>query len=274
MTNWVFLHAHPDDEASQTSGTMAMAHERGDRVVEVLATDGALGVVPDGLDPAGLAAHRRAEHEHAAEVIGIDRIVRLGFADSGMTGWDSNRDPRAFCNADPGSVAERLAGILREEDADVLVHYDPHGNYGHPDHLMVHRVGAAAADLLGPGLRVLEGTMNQNAIAERYARAKAMGIEDEGFWDPAAVGDDGRPIGSPQSQIRWAVDLPERVIATKHRALEAHASQASDVGVFLSLSSEVFAIMFGTEYYREPADPGPMRNAWPVPSRQPGALRD
>ena len=251
-----------------------LAHERGDRVVEVLATDGALGVVPDGLDPAGLAAHRRAEHEHAAEVIGIDRIVRLGFADSGMTGWDSNRDPRAFCNADPGSVAERLVGVLREEDADVLVHYDPHGNYGHPDHLMVHRVGAAAADLLGPGLRVLEGTMNQNAIAERYARAKAMGIEDEGFWDPAAVGDDGRPIGSPQSQIRWAVDLPERVIATKHRALEAHASQASDVGVFLSLSSEVFAIMFGTEYYREPADPGPMRNAWPVPSRQPGALRD
>lgn len=153
MTNWVFLHAHPDDEASQTSGTMAMAHERGDRVVEVLATDGALGVVPDGLDPAGLAAHRRAEHEHAAEVIGIDRIVRLGFADSGMTGWDSNRDPRAFCNADPGSVAERLVGVLREEDADVLVHYDPHGNYGHPDHLMVHRVGAAAADLLGPGLR-------------------------------------------------------------------------------------------------------------------------
>lgn len=264
MTNWVFLHAHPDDEASQTSGTMVMAHERGDRVVEILATDGALGVVPGGLDPADLADHRRAEHERAAEVIGIDRIVRLGFADSGMTGWDSNANPRAFCNADPVLVAGRIARVLREENADVLVHYDPHGGYGHPDHLMVHRAGAAAAALLGTGLRVLEGTMNQEAVAERYERARAMGAEDGGLWGPEAVGDDGEPMGSPQSQIRWAIDLPERVIATKHRALEAHASQSSDVGVFLSLSAEVFALMFGTEYYREPADPGQMEHAWPA----------
>ncbi|SYZ32154.1 1D-myo-inositol 2-acetamido-2-deoxy-alpha-D-glucopyranoside deacetylase [Propionibacterium australiense] len=240
-----------------------MAHERGDRVVEILATDGALGVVPDGLDPAGLARHRQAEHEHAAEVIGIDRIVRLGFTDSGMAGWDSNQNPRAFCNADLGLAAEQVARVLREEDADVFVHYDPRGNYGHPDHLMVHRVGAAAGALLGPQLRVLEGTVNQDAMVEQYEKARAMGL-DTGFWGPEAVADDGELIGSPQSQIRWAVDLPEHIIATKYRALEAHASQVSDVGVMLSLSADVFALILGTEYYREPADPGPMRSAWPL----------
>lgn len=264
MTNWVFLHAHPDDEASQTSGTMAMAHERGDRVVEILATDGALGVVPDGLDPAALAEHRQAEHERAAEVIGIDRVVRLGFSDSGMTGWRSNANPEAFCNADPAVVARTVAGLLREEEADVFVHYDPHGTYGHPDHLMVHRVGAVTAELLDPGLRVLEETVNRDAVAERYRTAQALGRADEGFWDPDAVGDDGQPIGSPQAQIRWAVDLPEHIIGIKHRALEAHASQSSDVGVFLQLPYEVFTVIFGVEYYREPSRPGPMRHAWPL----------
>jgi len=263
VTNWVFFHAHPDDEASQTSGTMAMAHERGDRVVEILATDGALGVVPDGLGPEELAGHRRGEHERAAEVIGIDRIVRLGFADSGMAGWDSNRNPAAFCNADRELVAEQVASILREEDADVFVHYDPRGNYGHPDHVMVHRVGAAAAALCDPQLRVLEETVNQDAMIDSYEKARVMGL-DSNMWGPEAVGDDGELIGSPQSLIRWAVDLPDHIIATKHRALEAHSSQASDVGVMLSLPADAFALMFGIEYYREPADPGPMRHAWPM----------
>jgi hypothetical protein len=93
-----------------------------------------------------------------------------------------------------------------------------------------------------------------------------MGL-DSNMWGPEAVGDDGELIGSPQSLIRWAVDLPDHIIATKHRALEAHSSQASDVGVMLSLPADAFALMFGIEYYREPADPGPMRHAWPMGAR-------
>ncbi|MGB3953790.1 MAG: PIG-L family deacetylase, partial [Brooklawnia sp.] len=41
----VFLHAHPDDEASQTAGTMMLAAERGHRVVVVFATGGEHGTV-------------------------------------------------------------------------------------------------------------------------------------------------------------------------------------------------------------------------------------
>ena len=41
MTTLVFLHAHPDDEALLTSGTMARAAAEGHRVVLVVATDGA-----------------------------------------------------------------------------------------------------------------------------------------------------------------------------------------------------------------------------------------
>ena len=44
MTTLVFLHAHPDDEALLTSGTMARAAAEGHRVVLVVATDGAAGL--------------------------------------------------------------------------------------------------------------------------------------------------------------------------------------------------------------------------------------
>ncbi|MFM7062077.1 MAG: PIG-L deacetylase family protein, partial [Actinomycetes bacterium] len=40
----VFVHAHPDDEALLTAGTMARAAAEGNRVVLVVATDGAAGL--------------------------------------------------------------------------------------------------------------------------------------------------------------------------------------------------------------------------------------
>ena len=36
--------------------------------------------------------------------------------------------------------------ILREVRPQVLVTYDENGGYGHPDHIMAHRVAMAAVD--------------------------------------------------------------------------------------------------------------------------------
>ncbi len=62
-----------------------------------------------------------------------------------MMGEPTNDDPDCFWQADVDEAAERLAAILREVGCDVLTHYDDHGNYGHPDHIQVHRVGRRAA---------------------------------------------------------------------------------------------------------------------------------
>src|SRR4029453_9499639 len=43
----VFLHAHPDDETTQTSGSMARASADGDRVIVVYATNGDHGEAPE-----------------------------------------------------------------------------------------------------------------------------------------------------------------------------------------------------------------------------------
>ena len=52
----VAFHAHPDDEALLTAGTMARASDEGHRVVLVVATDGGVGLVGSGfLQPGELS---------------------------------------------------------------------------------------------------------------------------------------------------------------------------------------------------------------------------
>ncbi len=69
------------------------------------------------------------------------RQTYLDYLDSGMAGEDTNDRPGSFAAADVDEAAGALAAILDEEGADVLVTYDEHGGYGHPDHVQVHRVG-------------------------------------------------------------------------------------------------------------------------------------
>src|SRR5699024_9077268 len=148
VSTMVFFYAHPDDETSQTAGMMALAARRGHRVVTVFATDGDHGQRPEHLGPDGdLVEHRRGEAEAAGRVLGTARIDWLRYRDSGMTGWAQNDDPRSLHRADTDDAAARLARILHREDADLLDGYDPHGNYVHPDHLAVHRIGTRAVEL-------------------------------------------------------------------------------------------------------------------------------
>ena len=150
MSTLVCFHAHPDDECLATGGTIARASAEGHRVVLVVATDGAYGEVPSDLQTCETLVDRRFKEVTAsAKVLGISRLEMLGYKDSGMTGWAQNSDPAAFINIDIEVAAERLADILRQENADALTIYDWHGNYGHPDHIAVHKVGSRAGVLAG-----------------------------------------------------------------------------------------------------------------------------
>ena len=77
MSTIVFLHAHPDDEASQTAGAMARAVAEGNRVVTVFATNGDHGELPSGGLPEGetLVHWRRREAQASADALGVQRIA-------------------------------------------------------------------------------------------------------------------------------------------------------------------------------------------------------
>lgn len=256
----VFFHAHPDDEASGTSGSMILAAERGQRVVVVYATGGELGTRPEGMTAdASLFEHRRGEAESSAAITGAARVAWLGYRDSGMHGWDENAHDGSFHGADLDEAAGRLAAILDEEDADTLVGYDWHGGYGHPDHVQVHRVAHRAAELAARRPRLLEGTLNRDEMRRQLALARSLGIDLEIDVDQPMP--DGEPIGLPENEIHHRVDVTS-VIDRKRAALECHASQ-EDVQQMLSMSPMVFAQAFGTEYYREPGAQDGMRDGLP-----------
>jgi len=245
----VTFHAHPDDEAIATGGTMALAARAGHRVVLVVATRGERGQVAEGFLPPGrtLGEVREAETRAAARILGVARVEFLGYEDSGMVTDgpeptpEPDADARCFALADHDEAARRLAGILTEEAAEVLTCYDPHGGYRHPDHVAVHRVGHAAASLAGVP-RVYESTMNRTRIAELRAEMERSG----GAPPPRAAEDEF--FGTPDRGINTAVDV-SKVIDVKRRAMAAHASQIGEDSFFLSLPPEAFAAAFGTEWF-------------------------
>ena len=257
MGTLVCFHAHPDDESIATGGTIARAVAEGHRVVLVMATGGEYGETPADL-AAGetLRDRRRAETERSAAVLGVHRVAWLGYHDSGMTGWEQNSLPDSFIGADVEEAATRLAEILRTEHADVLTAYDWHGNYGHPDHIQVHRVGMRAAEMAG--VRVVQATMNRDAMRVMAQQAKEAGADE---FDPDGPADDGNPMGTPAADITYAVDVTPWVLQ-KRESIRCHASQITDSGFFSQMPDDVFAFAFGTEYFIDPAQGGPVRPGW------------
>jgi len=244
LATLVFFHAHPDDEAIGTAGTMALAVASGHRVVLVVATKGEEGEVDDGVldDGETLEDRRVAETLAAAEILGVDRVEFLGYRDSGMMGEPSNDNRSCFWRADLEEAAARLARILDREGADVLTVYDDHGGYGHPDHIQVHRVGHRAADLAGTP-RVYENTMNRDRIRRMRSALRGADGDDEGDTD--AIYD---TIGTPDGEISTAVDVTT-VLDKKRAAMVAHPSQIPEDSWFLRMAPDAFAEAFGTEWY-------------------------
>jgi LmbE family N-acetylglucosaminyl deacetylase len=262
MSTLVFFHAHPDDEAISTGGTMTLAAAAGHRVVVVFATGGEEGEVADGFlgDGETLGEVRARESRAAGQIMGVARVAFLGYRDSGMMGTPENDNPHAFWQAELDEAGARLAAFLAEEAADVLTVYDDHGGYGHPDHIQVHRVGHRAAELAGTP-RVFEATMNRDTIRRRLELRE--GMEDAGGADQDF---DYEALGLADSEITTAVDVCE-VVATKRRAMAAHASQIDESSWFLQLPPDAFAQVFCTEWFRRTrppfeGDPVVDREAW------------
>lgn len=255
MGTLVCFHAHPDDEAISTGGVIARAHDEGHRVVLVVATDGDHGEVPDDLGTdETLVDRRRAETARSAEMLGVDRVVWLGYADSGMTGWEQNEEARSFHRADLDEAAHRVAEVLAAEHADAFTIYDWHGTYGHPDHVKVHVVGVRAAQLVHgrlPGLRVFEATMNRDELFRLTSAALEAGeIAADDVFDPNAPADDGTPFGTPEAELTTVVDVTPW-LGRKRESLRCHASQIGDASFFLSMPDEAFAAAFGREWFIE-----------------------
>lgn len=245
MSTIVFFHAHPDDEAIFTGGTIALLTAAGLRVVVVIATGGEAGAAHDG--PATLAEHRVAETVAACAHLGVQRVEFLGYRDSGIAQPDDALAGDAFAVADVEQAAARLAAILTEERAAALVFYDEGGIYGHADHLAVYRVGRRAAQLTGIPT-VYEATVDREYL--HFVDTHLVGLAALSMHEQV-------PTGVPTVLVSTTIDVTG-VIAAKRAAMAAHASQIPADSTVMRLDAGTFAAVYGYEWYLRTGPPGPL----------------
>jgi LmbE family N-acetylglucosaminyl deacetylase len=254
----VFFHAHPDDEAIFTGGTMALLARAGYPVVLVTATNGELGV-PTSAAAAGeaLGEQRRRETRAAAHLLGVESVHFLGYKDSGMLGASSNRAPEAFWSCSPDHAAGRLADLLSEARAQALVVYDEVGIYGHPDHVKAHQVGLLAAGLAGLEL-VYEVTVDREYLhfVETHLVVEA-GTTRRGGAHPGDLGLAASSLGVPTVLVTTTVDV-RPVLDAKRAAMSAHASQIPETASAMRLPTDAFAAVYGYEWFLRRGGPGPI----------------
>lgn len=246
MATLVFVHAHPDDEAILTAGTMRALVEAGHKVVLVLATDGGAGLTSSAHQQ-GLGSRRLDEAAMSAQALGISNRIWLGYADSGLHGTEQS-DRETFCTTDAEAAATRLADLLRTHSADAVIGYDAHGGYGHPDHIRLHHVVHRAAEIAGT-TDVFEATLDRTRIRRIIFPLVPLGI----IANIDAINNLSQGF-SDSRDITHTVDV-RRLLTYKRDSIRAHASQTVGGGlprslqVFLMLPDAVLSLVLGTEFY-------------------------
>jgi LmbE family N-acetylglucosaminyl deacetylase len=206
----VVLHAHPDDEATFTGATIRTLADAGVRVVVVTATAGEEGLPRIPLRPGETIRERRiAELEQACELLGVQRLVMLGYRDSGA--HTGSYRGGSLGGTPVAEVARRLEHVVAQERAEALVHYDRRGIYGHVDHVQVHRAGARVVRRLA--ITGYEATVDAQQLRRgpRHVLQQAAGQRLDAGVDPARIG------------LTVQADGP--ALRTKLAAMAAHASQ-------------------------------------------------
>ena len=211
--------AHPDDEIFH-GGILAHLSERGVRVTLVCATNGeagkshpSVGAVED------LGALRVDELRMSCERLGIEPPVLLGFHDSARKDRQRHDDPRALANVDMLEVEAAIRKVIEDVKPHVMLTFDPHGGYYHPDHLAIQRATAAAffsSGVMGSAApeRLFYATIERDVFRAFAEKSRGRGVID---------GLDPDVFGTAAAMIAVSFDASS-LLDRKFSALAAHRS--------------------------------------------------
>ncbi|MGO4106999.1 PIG-L family deacetylase [Paenibacillus sp. YAF4_2] len=131
--------AHPDDESFICGGTLAKYASAGVEITLVSATRGEMGRRmgnPPYLNRETMAAARELELREACECLGIQHLHFFDIRDKTVE------------FADPDQLADRIAGLIRDVDPDVVLTFHERWG-GHPDHCAIGKATMEALDRTG-----------------------------------------------------------------------------------------------------------------------------
>lgn len=271
MPTLLAIHAHPDDESSKGAATVARYASQGVKCVLVTATGGEAG---DILNPAmdlpevraHLAAVRRRELAEAAQILGYQDVIELGYRDSGMAGSVDNDNADAFVNSSFDATLARLVAIVRRLRPDVVLGYDEHEYYPHPDHIRVHDLSlalpeAAADEARFPAEgdawsipRLYAPVFTRRRILALHEAMKSAGLESPfDRWLAAWPPERGTIEPDAQVNVRGFVDRGRD-------ALRAHRTQVDPDGFWFQVPTEMVETTYPYEDFKliaaaSPIDP-------------------
>jgi LmbE family N-acetylglucosaminyl deacetylase len=256
MATVIAFHAHPDDEVLLSGGTLARLAAEGHRVIIAVATDGVMGPAdgPDGQT-------RLDELRASASALGAARVVHLGYADSGHGPllYPDPPDRKRFARADVEEAAGKLAELIRDERANLLLSYDPRGGYGHRDHLKVHQVGAVAAELTGT--RVLEATLPRELVTVLFDPLRLLRLVVRYKQEEIRLAYTPRTAITHRIAVRRYARQKQAALAAHRSLLRAGGRAARLARVMVALPVPVYGALFGREWFTEPGVPATSRSS-------------
>jgi LmbE family N-acetylglucosaminyl deacetylase len=251
------VYAHPDDELFHGGGMLAHLSRQGVRVTLACATRGEAGKAHPSVGPiADLGAFRWDELRKSCVILGVLEPVFLGFHDSARKERLRRKDPRALANVDMLEVEAAIRQVIEQVRPQVIITFDPHGGYYHPDHVAVHRATTAA--FISSGMleseaptRLFYSTFSERAYREHAEATRGWGVVDE--LDPtvfavrpamAAVTFDARPYMDLKSMAfaahQSAFGLPEHMLS------DPPADAAARLRGFLPIMEEEVFVLGAT----------------------------
>jgi LmbE family N-acetylglucosaminyl deacetylase len=253
--------AHPDDEAFPTGGTIAHYSKLGHRVVLVCATKGEAGQIkaPELSHTTDLAAVRVEELNASCKALGIEAPIFLGYHDSGRNERLRKDDPAALHNANLWEVEAKIREVIAEVQPIALITFDPHGGYGHPDHLVMHRAATAAFYSSG-----YLPNPPQRLFYTAFSIERAQKMQQSGQADSIFGGLDPKVYGVSEETIALRMNV-QAYIPQKMAAIQAHRSQFAQRTEQMENPERraFFAQMMATETFSLGGSRGPIPH-WPL----------
>ena len=261
------IHAHPDDEASKGSATVAKYAAEGVRTVLVCCTGGEAGeVLNKAMDRpevvANLAAIRAQELEASVAAIGYTAVHLLGYHDSGMPDTEWNQRPDNFHNAPMDQAVGKLVAIIRAERPQVVITYaDGRAGYAHPDHLRVHDISGPAFEAAGDPnqypdrgdpwqplkLYYIGGAMSAKRMQALTQLYEAMGEENPFAQWQARRRERGLPEMRPDT-VTTLIDVGD-FLGVRRAALLAHRTQIDPEGAWMRIPDDALRTAFPWDEY-------------------------
>jgi N-acetylglucosamine malate deacetylase 2 len=161
-TNVLFIYPHPDDETMISGGLISkMTNDQRFSVFAISTSHGEKGneFRPD-LNAPELGELRKKEFEGAMKSLGVKNFEMWNFK-------DGEHDDQSF------EIARQISNFLVKNNIDLVITYEKHGLYGHPDHIVVSKV---ITDIINSKIRLVYATL-PNKILRRINLPKTITID-------------------------------------------------------------------------------------------------